>query len=79
MMDTFVKEGYLTSWGVSNWSLPRVRMALAYARKAKLSPPVADSPQTSLAVPTRPVWPNTTFMTPEVREEWYQATKGETR
>lgn len=76
MMDSLVKAGYMSAWGVSNWSLPRVRMALAYARKANITPPVADSPQMSLARPTRPVWPNTSFMTPELREEWQVATEG---
>jgi aryl-alcohol dehydrogenase-like predicted oxidoreductase len=73
MMDTFQREGLVTVWGVSNWALPRLQAALAYAKETGKSVPVCDSLQFSLAQPTRSVWPDTQYMSADARE-WYAAT-----
>jgi len=65
MMDELRSEGHFTAWGVSNWDISRLREALAYADANSKAAPVCDSPQVSLATPTRPVWPDTKFANEE--------------
>jgi len=65
MMHLLKGEGLFLAWGVSNWGVQRVEAAMAYAKKTCKVAPVCSSPQVSLAQPTRPVWPNTQFMTPD--------------
>ncbi|MCZ7647932.1 MAG: aldo/keto reductase [Planctomycetota bacterium] len=56
MMAEFVAAGKVTVWGVSNWSLERVKEAQAYAR-AKGAPGIAAlSNNFSLARMVNPVW-----------------------
>ncbi len=75
-MDSCVTAGYIRAWGVSNWALSRLSAALEYARASGKKPPVADSPQNSLAIPSRAVWPNTSFMSVELRKDWEAVTRG---
>ena len=49
--------GRVHAFGASNWSLPRVRAANAYAQANGLRPFVAVSNQFSLARMVEPVWP----------------------
>lgn len=72
-MHDFVIGGFVTTWGVSNWSTPRLMAALEYAQTNGKAEPVCDSLQCSLAEPCQSVWPGTTFMTSE-KEPWYSAT-----
>lgn len=44
-----VRAGLIRAWGMSNWTVPRIREALAYAAAHDLVPPVASSPNYSLA------------------------------
>ena len=76
-MSSLVDAGLIHAWGVSNWQLPRLAAALEHARRAGLHPPSADSPQNSLAEPSRAVWPNTCFMAAERRPQWQKATRGQ--
>ena len=68
MMDALQQEGRFTAWGVSNWDLTRLQAAIAYAAANGKAGPICDSPQVSLAVPTRPVWPDTKFATVASRD-----------
>ncbi len=61
MMSNLVKDRKIKTWGVSNWSLLRLRAAIQYAKRSGKTPPVADSLQMSLAQPSGPVWPGTTY------------------
>ena len=62
-MDAFVKEGLIRSWGVSNWTFPRVQSAVTFAEDNNLCPPTFVSPQFSLASPlcSKEVWPGTSL------------------
>jgi aryl-alcohol dehydrogenase-like predicted oxidoreductase len=65
LMNEFITNGYAKSWGVSNWSTTRIQMAIDYAKQTGQAQPICDSPQFSLAQPTRAVWPGTSYMSPE--------------
>lgn len=66
------------SWGVSNWSFERFRQAHQFAVRHNLEPPLANSPQFSLAVPSCEVWPTTqslSVLTAAERQrqmDWYR-------
>lgn len=71
-MDSLVKRGLIKIWGVSNWSAERLEAALEYAHRCSKTPPAVDSLQFSLAEPSRPVWPGTTYLqNPSERLRWY--------
>jgi len=70
MMDGFVNDGMVTSWGVSNWTSARLEEALEYAKSTGKILPSCDSVQASLAEAAQPVWPGTEYMT-EKRADWY--------
>ena len=74
-MNDFIKRGFAKTWGVSNWDLDRLDAAIAYATSTQQTAPVCDSLQMSLATPSRPVWPGTTYMDTD-RESWYTVSKG---
>ena len=76
-MDDLVRSGGIRAWGVSNWQLPRLAAALDYSRRWGKAGPVADSPQNSLAEPSRAVWPNTSFLPADRRPLWAEITRGE--
>jgi aryl-alcohol dehydrogenase-like predicted oxidoreductase len=76
-MSALVDEGLIHGWGVSNWQLHRLGAALEYARRSGKHAPIADSPQNSLAEPSRAVWPNTSFMSAETRPAWAKVTRGQ--
>ena len=76
-MSALVDEGLIHGWGVSNWQLHRLGAALEYARRSSKHAPIADSPQNSLAEPSRAVWPNTSYMSAETRPAWAKVTRGE--
>lgn len=74
-MNNLINRGFTKTWGVSNWDLKRLDEAIAYATATQQTAPVCDSLQMSLATPSRPVLPGTTFMDTD-RESWYTVSKG---
>lgn len=50
-------RGRIRAFGGSNWTVPRIQAANAYAIERGLTPFVASSPHLSLARPIRPRWP----------------------
>lgn len=74
LMNEFITEGKIISWGVSNWTTKRIQAAIDYASHQGLVAPCVDSPQFSLATPTRSVWPGTSYMSPS-RLQWYTPEK----
>merc|ERR1711981_481044 len=71
-MEDLVLGGMIKKWGVSNWTQQRLAAALLYARQNGKAAPVCDSLQFSIATPTRPVWPGTSYLEkPDERLEWY--------
>jgi len=75
-MHSLVLKGKILTWGVSNWSIDRLKAAIAYAKKNCYSAPVVDSTQASLATPKGPVWPGTTYMSND-RETFYAENRTE--
>lgn len=72
----YQRQGMIHAYGVSNWSTERIAEALAYASDHELPPPVASSPNFSLAAQRVPPWPNcVTISGPEhaADREWYAA------
>ncbi len=53
----FVAAGRVKHYGLSNWTVDRMRAALACAREAGLPPPVASQPRWALAQRVRPMPP----------------------
>ncbi|TVR47096.1 MAG: aldo/keto reductase [Planctomycetota bacterium] len=53
-----VAAGRIRAWGMSNWSLPRIREAIAYAEAQQLVGPVVSSPNYSLAEQIDSPWGN---------------------
>merc|ERR1719189_2436113 len=64
-MNSFINNGWALNWGVSNWTTRRIQEAIEYAKATGQRQPICDSPQFSLAQPSRAVWPGTSYMTPE--------------
>lgn len=54
-----IDQGKTLSWGVSNWSFERFQEAHDFAISEGYRPPMANSPQLSLACPACEVWPTT--------------------
>lgn len=52
-----IEQGNIYAAGVSNWELPRLIEANAYAKDHGLHPLTFNSPNLSLAKPMRPRWP----------------------
>ena len=70
-----VQSGKIKRWGVSNWSFERFQEAYNYAVENGFTPPSANSPQFSLAVPVCEVWPSThSISQPNCAHqiEWYE-------
>jgi aryl-alcohol dehydrogenase-like predicted oxidoreductase len=78
MMNDHLRAGRIDAWGVSNWTWQRVRDANAYAQANDLVPIAASSPNFSLAIQVKPVWPDCVgIQGPEAAEarDWYAETK----
>jgi aryl-alcohol dehydrogenase-like predicted oxidoreductase len=73
-MNELIHEGSTKTWGVSNWPQHRIAAAIHYANENNLAPPTTNSPQLSLAVPQREVWPTTVSVSgPNEKDavDWY--------
>ena len=74
-MSSLVDSKVVGAWGVSNWSVNRICAAQKYANDAGRIPLSIDSPQFSLAKPSRPVWPGTAFI--DSYKDYDSATKSD--
>lgn len=78
MLQEHVKTGVIRAWGVSNWTVDRIRAACDFARQAGLVPPTGSSPNFGLAEQVHDPWgPGcVTISGPEHEKDraWYQAT-----
>lgn len=70
-MHSFVTQGLVKAWGVSNWRVDRIDAVLRYAHAHGLEPPRYSSLQDSLAMPAREPWPGTVFMN-STEQAWYE-------
>jgi len=69
-MQSFLDDGLIRAWGVSNWHTDRIEEAMRYATAHRLEPPACSSLQDSLATPAREPWPGTVFMD-DAQRAWY--------
>ena len=61
-MTTFVRNGWIRAYGVSNWSFARLRSLKRAAEERDLVAPIATSPYFSLATVDEPMYDNTSFL-----------------
>ncbi len=70
-LDEEVKSGRIKGYGGSNWTVPRIAEAIAYAQENGKEEMMSSSPNFSLARPNEPFWSDTTITTLE-DEKWYK-------
>lgn len=70
-LDKLVKQGFVRAIGVSNWELPRIKEAQAYAKEAGITSLSFTSPNFSLAKSTKPRWPECVSANEEMIE-WHK-------
>lgn len=63
--------GRIRAFGASNWSIPRLEEANAYAAARGLSGFVSSSPNLALAFMNEPSWPNCLTACDRFSREWY--------
>ena len=71
-LDEEVRSGRIRAWGASNWTIARLQAAIDYATAEGREPPVASSPNFSLARANEPFWPDT-VVTDEADRAWFTA------
>lgn len=69
-----VSLGRVYGIGVSNWELPRITEAMAYAEAHHLTPLSFNSPNLSLASVKQPRWPNCVTANDDMKA-WHEATQ----
>lgn len=69
-----VSLGRVYGIGLSNWELPRIKEAMAYADKHQLTTLSFNSPNLSLATVKQPRWPNCVTANEEMKA-WHQENK----
>lgn len=77
VLNRYKEEGIIGVYGGSNWSAERIKEANAYASANGMAPFKVSSPNFSLAVQTKPPWPNCISISgPEWAEDraWYLET-----
>jgi len=75
MMDYFVKNNYISNWGVSNWTHKRLQEAINYCKENNLIKPIFSSIQYSILKPPKDkLWPGTVHMNLD-EYQWYKKTK----
>jgi aryl-alcohol dehydrogenase-like predicted oxidoreductase len=57
-MNEFIDSGIILNWGTSNWTAKRIAEAIKVAKELGLKPPIVESSQFSLAVPSKEIWEN---------------------
>jgi aryl-alcohol dehydrogenase-like predicted oxidoreductase len=68
-------DGRIRTYGASNWTTARLAEADAYARSHGLPRFAVSSPNLSLAVPERPVWPGCVTAGNARSRSWYERTQ----
>jgi len=74
VLNEHLQAGRIRAFGGSNWSIPRIEEANAYAREHGLVGFAASSPHYSLAEWNRPMWEGCVAATDPESREWYRRT-----
>jgi aryl-alcohol dehydrogenase-like predicted oxidoreductase len=69
------KTGRIRAFGASNWIIPRIEEANAYAAAHGLPGFALSSPNLALAFPNEPSWPNCVTACDHFSRAWYQKTE----
>lgn len=72
VLDREVKAGRIGTYGFSNWTLPRVSEALAYAKANGKALPTVVSNNFSLATMLVPVWPDCVSSSDATWRAWFK-------
>ena len=73
-LDAHRRAGEIRAFGVSNWTLPRIEEANAYAAAKGVAGIACNSPHLSLAVQNEPPWPGCMSATDAASREWHTRT-----
>jgi 1-deoxyxylulose-5-phosphate synthase len=73
-LDAHRRAGELRAFGVSNWTLPRIEAANAYAAARGIAGICCNSPHLSLAVQNVPPWPDCLSATDAGSRTWHART-----
>jgi 1-deoxyxylulose-5-phosphate synthase len=73
-LDAHRRAGELRAFGVSNWTLPRIEAANAYAAARGIAGICCNSPHLSLAVQNEPPWPDCLSATDAGSRTWHART-----
>jgi aryl-alcohol dehydrogenase-like predicted oxidoreductase len=73
-LDAHRRAGELRAFGVSNWTLPRIEAANAYATGRGIPGICCNSPHLSLAVQIEPPWPDCLSATDAESRRWHART-----
>jgi 1-deoxyxylulose-5-phosphate synthase len=73
-LDAHRRAGEIRAFGVSNWTLPRIDEANAYAAERGVAGICCNSPHLSLAVQDEPPWPGCMSATDDESRTWHTRT-----
>jgi 1-deoxyxylulose-5-phosphate synthase len=73
-LDAHRRAGELRAFGVSNWTLPRIEEANAYAAERGVAGIACNSPHLSLAVQNEPPWAGCLSATDAEARAWHERT-----
>ena len=73
-LDGHRRAGEIRAFGVSNWTLPRIEEANAYAAARGVTGICCNSPHLSLAVQSEPPWPGCLSAADAEAREWHART-----
>jgi len=73
-LDAHRRAGEIRAFGVSNWTLPRIEEANAYAAKRGVAGIACNSPHLSLAVQNEPPWAGCLSATGAESRAWHERT-----
>jgi 1-deoxyxylulose-5-phosphate synthase len=74
VLDAHRRAGHIRAFGVSNWTLPRIDAANAYAAEQGVAGICCNSPHLSLAVQNEPPWPGCLSATDAESRAWHART-----
>jgi aryl-alcohol dehydrogenase-like predicted oxidoreductase len=73
-LDAHRHAGDIRAFGVSNWTLPRIEAANAYAADRGVAGICCNSPHLSLAIQNEPAWPGCLSATDAESRAWHTST-----